>query len=200
MQYGCQRYSVFGSPEHLPRPCMQLEDVIATRKLDARCGDEIDAPQYAKLVEAVSEALDGTRNSVYHAIAGCAQAGRAAVSSGISVFAHPQYDELTWKGVVGPLDSFSERRFPQRHSMCGVVSDTGEEQLFELPQRFFEWMQQVDRCIAEALVVPVFELDDFLGTVWLMSHDVNVRFDGTDLARLRLLASLMPRALRRVDG
>ncbi|MES2902479.1 MAG: hypothetical protein V4723_22315 [Pseudomonadota bacterium] len=166
---------------------MPLEDVLATQLLTERPA----RPDQPVALQAVHTLLD--THSPLSIEAGCEHVLKSchAESAGVSLFSHAKYDELTWLVVRGHLARFQGRRFPHRHSMCGVCFDLDAAQLFVKPHLHFQWMQQAGIGIREALVAPLKNRrGQFEGTMWVMTHTKDhVRFNGGDLEVLELVAS-----------
>ena len=166
---------------------MPLEDVIATELLSKRQ----PMPEQLAALEAMRDEA-GAPGSL-SMDTGCRLAMKAchAESAGVSLFSHSRYDELTWIATSGHLARFEGRRFPQRHSMCGVCFARDAPQLFLKPHKHFQWMEMAGIGIREALVVPLkSQSGQFHGTLWVMTHAKDhVRFNWVDVDMLGLIAA-----------
>lgn len=177
---------------------MPLSDVLATNLLAFRRGDQ---DQRSKAVEA-SAAVDLSSNinftSVCRLLANEALRLCRAESAGITIFDKNGKDELTWITIAGALSEFEGRRFPRRHSLCGISFDTKEIQLFIEPHRYFQWMRDAGITIDEALVCPLFGPEENLyGTIWTMTHeDQTKQFEQPDARILMQLAAVAGEAIR----
>lgn len=170
---------------------MPLSDVLATSLLAIRRGDQI---QRAAAIEASALLHSSSRSNF---ISDCRLLTTEALrlclaeSAGISIFDKSGKDELTWVSIAGTLSEFEGRRFPRRHSLCGVSVDTKAIELFVEPHRYFQWMQAAGITIEEALVCPLCSAEgDMYGTIWVMTHyDLATRFEQPDARILIQLAA-----------
>lgn len=178
--------------------CMQLSEVIATGMLASRRGHDV-ARSDAVAASAALPSLLGlsfkasARLLTRHALLLC-----SSQSAGISVFDKGGNEELTWISVAGLLADFEGRRYPRRHSLCGVSFDSRAIELFVQPHRYFQWMQLARIVINEALVCPIFSPSGKLyGTIWVMSHDDDsIHFEEADARVLMQLAAVAGDAIR----
>lgn len=145
---------------------IKLTDVLATGLL---VGRELTAEQRAMIVKKNLTLFSGAT------VKGtCASVMRECKSDsvGISIFNSPRYDELSWLRVVGIAAEFEGRRYPLRHSMCGVCFERNSPQLFVESQRYFQWLDLAGIRIAECLVYPIrSKSGNFIGTVWVVRHE-----------------------------
>lgn len=165
---------------------MELNEVL----LPLSPGDGTAALPYDAILAIGKEAAGG-RDALLHAIA--AQAARLcrADSAGISIFENSRYDELTWTAVTGVMRQYEGRRFPRRHSMCGVCLEKRMAQLFISPHRYFRWMADAGIEIETALVAPIVQRQCIPGTIWIMQHDIAPRFHAQHAQILATLAGLL---------
>jgi hypothetical protein len=152
---------------------MRLSDVLATPVLAER---EHGHPAISGDASFDTAVRQDDKRSPIGLIVADAMAVCGAQSAGISVFRRSVPDELTWIFAIGTLAEFQGRRFPLRHSICGVCFDYGSTQLFARPHRYFRWMAQAGISITETLVTPLTSVDGSLyGTIWTMYHSVPFR-------------------------
>ena len=174
---------------------MNLHYVLATKELEIR--PTPDGLAYTEPLNQARRIFGSVGELVEHAVS---TLGTDAV--GISHFSDTSGPELKWVAVAGTMREFEKRRFPLRHSMCGVCFETGKPQLFVHPERFFKWMGFNGIGAIEALVVPVrSDHGTFLGTIWAMRHMATspsfnqvhlevLEIYALDVARLLLLESV----------
>lgn len=166
-----------------------LSDVLATYELSIR---------EPGLPNSHSHPERSFREAGVHAVLDRARPGMGADSVGISIF-DEQKDELTWAAISGELAPFEGRRFPRRHSMCGVCFQTAQSQLFVQPHRFFEWMSMSGIFAEEALITPLRgQRQLFFGTMWAIMDAGNMgEFTAAHLGMLRLHANEIISVLNR---
>ncbi len=122
------------------------------------------------------------------------QAGSAGVSlleqtpSGEQVF--------RWAALAGALAPNKGGTAPCHFSPCGVCLSRGAPQLYSYPHRYFTYFQEAKPQIVETLVLPLFASDDYpLGTIWIVSHDEQRKFDLEDVRVMMSLADFTAAAL-----
>jgi hypothetical protein len=186
--------SVASAARRAARDHMRLADVLATPVLAER--------DRRRLAIAGDESFDipvrqDDKRSPIGLIVADVMAVCDAQSAGVSVFRRSVPDELTWIFAIGRLAEFQGRRFPLRHSICGVCFDYGSTQLFARPHRYFRWMEQAGISISETLVTPLVSVDGSLyGTIWTMCHSGPSRgFDIADALALEERARRVTEAI-----
>ncbi len=151
--------------------------VLATDELHAR-GGAINPAAIELAKAALVKAMAGGRARILDVLTEHALSICSAQSAGVSIFNSKECDELTWEKVQGELSNCTGRRFPLRHSMCGICLERREPQLFRQPHALFEWMGLNGIWADEALVVPLCGVgNDVYGTVWVFSHDDTAKFN-----------------------
>jgi RNA polymerase sigma factor (sigma-70 family) len=94
--------------------------------------------------------------------------------------------EFRWTNLAGKLEKCVGGTTPRNFSPCGVTLDRNSPQLFAYPGRYFKYFNQVEVPIVEGLVIP-FHVGKTAGTVWIVSHDRQTKFDAEDA---RIMSSL----------
>ena len=94
--------------------------------------------------------------------------------------------EFRWTNLAGKLEKCVGGTTPRNFSPCGVTLDRNSPQLFAYPGRYFKYFNQVEVPIVEGLVIP-FHVGKTAGTVWIVSHDEQTKFDSEDA---RIMSSL----------
>jgi signal transduction histidine kinase len=77
---------------------------------------------------------------------------------------------------------------PRNGSPCGITIDRDASQLMYLPQRFFPALK-VEPPVVEALLVPFHFEDRPIGTVWVVAHTSERKFDKEDERLVKTLAN-----------
>lgn len=106
-----------------------------------------------------------------------------ADTSGVSLL---EGDVFRWEAVAGVFAAARNGTMPRNASPCGVVIDRDAIQLMELPDRCFPALLAEPRFV-EALLLPVHALGKPVGTVWIVSHRPDRRFDREDARIVKLL-------------
>lgn len=109
-----------------------------------------------------------------------------AGSAGISLISEKTGD-FYWPAIAGAWKSNIGGGTPRHFGPSGVVLDRNAAQLFTRPERCFSYLVSVAPTIEEILLAPFYVADKAVGTLWVVAHDRNRKFDVGDL---RLIESL----------
>jgi signal transduction histidine kinase len=122
----------------------------------------------------------------------------SAGTAGLSLLETPAEGEqiFRWTNVAGALGKQLGGTTPRHFSPCGVTLDRNAPQLFNYPGRLFQYFNGFDFTIVEALVMPVDLGGERPGTIWILSHDEEVKFDSEDARIMTGLAEFTACALR----
>ncbi len=107
-----------------------------------------------------------------------------ADTAGISVI---DGDVFRWVAVAGVFASAWGGTMPRNESPCGVCIDRDSTQLMHLADRRFPALLTEPRFV-EALLIPFHRGGQPIGTVWIVSHSFEKRFDKEDERNVRVLA------------
>jgi CheY-like chemotaxis protein len=124
-----------------------------------------------------------------------------AQSSGISLLEEENGRQIfRWHAVCGQWASYLWATMPREFSPCGTVLDRKAAQLMILPERHFTPLAQVTPRVHEALLIPFSVRGEIVGTLWVIAHDENRRFDSEDRRVLSKLASFAAEAYERLSS
>ncbi len=107
-----------------------------------------------------------------------------AGSAGISIL---EGEVFRWESLAGVLSSRRNDTMPRRASPSGVCIDRNSTQLMYLADRRFPALLSEPRLV-EALVVPFQHHGKPVGTVWIVAHNYERKFDSEDERVVRTLA------------
>ena len=111
-----------------------------------------------------------------------------ADSSGISILENDCVPAIfRWYATAGRFSPFLGGTTPRDFSPCGVVLDRNTTQLMADPVRFYPYIAELSPYVAELLLIPFYRGDTAIGTIWVVAHTHQKRFDAEDK---RLLLSL----------
>jgi signal transduction histidine kinase/ActR/RegA family two-component response regulator len=99
-----------------------------------------------------------------------------ADTAGISLL---EGDVFRWEAVAGVFASYRDGTMPRAASPCGVCIDENITQLMHLPDRHFPALRAEPRFI-ETLLIPFRVQGRPVGTVWIVSHTDERKFDRED--------------------
>ncbi len=171
---------------------VDLDSVIATSELGRRPSRPPDhAAENRALVALVAE-MTASPDGVLQRLAEKALDLCAADSAGITLVERNADggDILRWHAVAGRLAPHLGGVMPRDFSPCGTVMDRNGSQLFQHPERHFLYLHQMLPPISEVLLIPFAVSGEPVGTLWVLTHDENRRFDGEDLRVMSNLAKL----------
>ena len=113
-----------------------------------------------------------------------------AGSAGVSIL-EPDGEAHRWHAGAGSLArSFTMNASPALShfdSPCGMVINRNAPILFEEPARHFAVLRSLEPPITEVLLLPFHDESKPVGTVWVIAHSPERKFDREDL---RLMTSL----------
>ena len=110
----------------------------------------------------------------------------AADTAGISLL---DGEVFRWEAVAGVFAGARGGTMPRDHSPCGVCIDRNATQLMHLADRCFPALLAQPRFV-EAMLVPFHDHGTPVGTVWIVSHRAERKFDKEDERVVRGLAHL----------
>jgi signal transduction histidine kinase/CheY-like chemotaxis protein len=185
--------------ESTPDPVARARDagVLVTERLCERPGRILDfASENAALV-ALAGALTLQDDYFLQSLAEHALDLCGAQSSGISVLRAPEDGEacFDWVAAAGLCAPYRNATSPIDDSPCGISVALGATQLYSYPQRHFSFLQGPGPEVVEGLVVVIPSLDAAHGTIWVMSHNEDKKFDQEDCRVLTSLAAFASAAL-----
>ncbi len=114
-----------------------------------------------------------------------------AQTAGVSLIEREGVESVfRWVAIAGQWASYKGGSLPRNASPCGIVIDQNAPQLMSRPHIFFSAMREATPPVGEVLLVPFSILNEPVGTVWVIAHDDQRRFDSEDLRLMRSLAQL----------
>jgi signal transduction histidine kinase len=110
-------------------------------------------------------------------------------TAGISLLEnHEGVDLFRWEALAGVFASARSNTMPRGASPCGVCIDKNATQLMYLADRCFPALRNDPRFV-EALLVPFHYRGRPIGTVWVVMHQFDRKFDREDERLIRKLAA-----------
>ena len=118
-----------------------------------------------------------------------------AGSAGISMLEDEHGSAIfRWSAIAGQLSPYLSGTTPRHFSPCGIVLDLAAVQLFDRPGRDFPYLDEAPPRIVEALLQPFCLKGEPTGTLWVISHDDERKFDSEDARVLESLAKFSSNA------
>jgi PAS domain S-box-containing protein len=162
------------------RPTATVDDVLITHQLASR---ERRAPDYEAECRALADlatAMADSPASVFQKLADAALELCRAGSAGISLREQGEADVFRWEAVAGEYKQYLGNTLPRDFSPCGTVLDRNSCLLMADPIRYFPDIGQLAAPVREVLLVPFYQDDQPVGTVWVVAHDGDTHFDAED--------------------
>lgn len=104
-----------------------------------------------------------------------------ADSVGISLL-EPSEDPsaFRWVAVSGSLSPCEGKVISGEDNACATTLREKQAQLYAYPERYFDYLKDLNVSIAELLLIPLVADQQAFGTLWLITHDPNRQFDQED--------------------
>jgi two-component system, cell cycle sensor histidine kinase and response regulator CckA len=93
-----------------------------------------------------------------------------------------------WEALAGVLKDHVNATMPRNASPSGTTIDQDATQLMYLPERFFSALK-IEPPVVEALLVPFHIQNQPIGTVWVVAHTDDRKFDQEDERIIKILAN-----------
>jgi signal transduction histidine kinase len=114
-----------------------------------------------------------------------------AGSTGISLLDPAEGDQeprFRWVATAGHLQQYVGHTIPRQGSPCGAVLDANKMLLMSHPERHFPDIETLAGPINEVLLLPFRRDDRPVGTIWVVSHCEDRKFDQEDVRLVQDLA------------
>ncbi len=177
-------------------PVAALIDVDIRGQLTARRSRIPDYEREHHALGLLSAALAEDPRNMLRTLAERALEICDAHSAGISLL---EGDVFRWEAVAGLLAGARGRILPRNQSPSGVCIERGATQLMHLADRCFPALVAEPR-VVEMLLFPFYDHGRPIGTVWIMSHTQERKFDREDARIVRLLSQLASAAWQLAKG
>jgi len=120
-----------------------------------------------------------------------------ADSAGISLLEKGQNDDqiFRWVAAKGAMEQYIGGTTPRNFSPCGICLERNCAQLFSHPERYYTYLKRI-LPMSELLLIPLYGDHDAMGTLWVLSHDGQRKFDCEDARILSSVGEFTGLALR----
>ncbi|WP_075795034.1 hybrid sensor histidine kinase/response regulator [Massilia putida] len=176
-----------------------LDDVFITAELERRPRRTPDHAAENRAMVALARQLAADPHGVPQKLAELVLELCDADSAGISLL--EEYDGrriFRWQAAAGLFADHLGGTIAFERSPCGVVVNRNQTMLMRYGERCFEAMAGFDPPMIETLLVPWAAEGRVLGTVWVISHREEHRFDAEDARVLRNLADFAAAAYQAI--
>ena len=107
-----------------------------------------------------------------------------ADTAGISLL---EGDVFQWEALAGTFGAYRHSTMPRDASPCGICIERDATQLMHLPDRCFPALR-TEPLFVESLLIPFHNHGKAIGTVWVVSHSFERKFDREDERIVGVLA------------
>ena len=139
--------------------------------------------EHAALAVLAKEMADNPRNMLQKLVELALELCNAD-TAGISLL---EGELFRWEAVAGVFASSRNGTMPRDASPCGVCIERNTTQLMYLADRCFPALRAEPRFV-EALLIPFHDHGDPVGTVWIVTHNFERKFDREDERVVHTLA------------
>lgn len=181
---------------------MNLNDILITGELYRRSPRPSNSQREASAFRSLAQQLGSTATAVLDMLVRLGVELCQAGSCGLSVLdiAGDAGQTFQWKAMAGVYAPHAGGTTPRNFSPCGATLDRRSPQLFYYPERVFTYFQAVTPPIVEGLVLPLYYDGLALGTIWVVSHDEQRKFDSEDVRVMNSLGYFTTAALHSRTG
>ncbi len=181
---------------------IQLEDTIINHQLTRRPLRRVNRTGEMAGMHSLAEVFPQGRGAVLKRLVKLAVDLCSGGSSGISVIEgdSPQTQLFRWQVLAGDLEEYEGGTSPRDWSPCGECLRAGRAMLYSYPARYFTYFHELKTPIVEGLVIPMYLNDLAVGTIWIVSHGEECKFDAEDVRIMTNLSAFAAGLLRREFG
>lgn len=177
---------------------VSLADVLHTAEFNQRTARQPDLQKENYALQRLIRLQAHAPEAILQELVDSALLLCAADSAGISL------EELDidgapifrWVKTAGAFSPFVDCTTPRNASPCGVTLDLDAPQLFRSPEKYYECLAATPLPIVEGLLIPWQDDSQVRGTIWIVTHRADHRFDPEDVRLMRNLSDLAVIALR----
>ena len=182
--------SVLSSP-------LSIDDILITPELQHRVPRLADYAAENQAMMALALEMANNPQNLLQLLVQFAQELCQAGSAGISLLEDVDGETVfRWPAISGAFAGHVCGSAPREFSPCGIVLDRGAPQLYSYLARHFTYMQGTEPEIIESLVIPIHTKGEAVGTMWVLAHDEQRRFDAEDTRLLTNLGNFTAAALQ----
>jgi len=183
--------------EPWPTPPTNLTDISIAEQLSRRTPRSPDLQAENRALQILARQLATSPGTMLETLVAIAQDLCSAGSVGVCLLAENATSEqiFHWEALAGAWEAAEQTNKPQTLRLSGAGRDLQTPQLYLHPEQYFTQLQQLGMPIAEALVVPLYAVNQPLGAIWIVSHDSR-QFDTEDLRIAIALADFAVAALK----
>jgi hypothetical protein len=176
--------------DSLPAP-VPLESVITASQLTQRPARQFDLQQESEAFRMLADFLASEPDTFLDRLVEFALRLCSADTVGISIEETDATDQriFRWIAMAGELKHLIGGTTPRNFSPCGVCVDTNGPLLMSGPDRCYPYLRNVAYPLVEALLLPWGIQGGPIGTLWIVAHTDQRKFDMHDVRLMNGLAA-----------
>jgi GAF domain len=177
---------------------MEFERVVITSQLQQRPSRQIGVQEENAAFRELADHLAADPDKLLQRLVEIALKLCEADTVGVSV---EQTDDqgnkiFRWVAMAGALKHLIGGTTPRNFSPCGVCVDRNQPLLMEQLDRVYEYFKEAPLPFVEALLVP-WDVDGApVGTLWVVAHNEQRKFDREDVRLMGCLTAFASGAIR----
>jgi signal transduction histidine kinase len=168
-----------GHSARVPLSCVVVNDELSSRP--ARVPDLASETRVLlRLADTMARAPDRILQELVENLCELCRAG----STGISILDPPDEAHearFRWIATAGQFKDYAGHTMPRHKSPCGAVLDANTMLLMSDPARHYPDIETLSEPVTEALLFPFHRDDRAVGTIWVVSHSPQHKFDQEDV-------------------
>jgi PAS domain S-box-containing protein len=182
----------------LVRQPISLDEVLITKELSHRMPRSVDPSAESQVLAILARQLAEQPQAMFKSLVAAALDLCKAGTAGLSLLETTDNGEeiFRWVALAGTYEAYEGKTTPGPFSPCGTCLERKTPQLYLYPARYFTYFDQTEPPVLEELVIPFLAGTRPLGTLWIVSHDGQRKFDGEDVRIMTILAYFAAAALR----
>ncbi|HEY4330775.1 MAG TPA: PAS domain S-box protein, partial [Phycisphaerae bacterium] len=177
---------------------MKLESVITTAQLASRPSRPPNYEAENRALLALAHEMVAAPKNLLQKLVETALSLCRAQSAGISLL-ESSGQSFHWPAIAGTWASHVGGGTPRNFGPCGTVLDRNAPQLMSRVERYFTYFQPIQPLVEEALLIPFYIEGKAVGTIWVVAHEKECRFDAEDLRIMSSLATFASAAYKVVQ-
>ena len=179
-------------------PALEFEHVVITSQLQQRPSRHVDLQKENAAFRDLARHLAADPDRLLQSLVEIALNLCEADTVGISV---EQTDDkggkiFRWVAMAGALKHLIGGTTPRNFSPCGVCVDRNQPLLMERLDRAYPYFSEAPLPFVEALLLPWAIDGDPVGTLWIVAHSDQRKFDREDVRLVGCLAAFASGAIR----
>jgi len=173
------------STAYVSDAAVSMESILSTDELNQRPSRPPDYQAENRALVALAQELANSPRTILQKLVETALDLCQAGSAGVSLLNKDDSGKtFYWPAIAGAWTPHVGGGTPRDFGPCGVVLDRDAVQLFTHPERYYTYLLPVTPPIGEALLTPFYIEDKAVGTIWVIAHDEQRKFDGEDMRQI----------------